>query len=1122
MRNSRNVVWAGTAGLGGLALLLAVLLSVGVIQARPATVNYYVHEGESIQAIIDLAQPGDQIWIAGGVYTENVSITRSITLRGSWDAAFTTQDWLTPTMLVSAPSGEHNVRVEATTPATATVLLEGLTLRNGQDGLHVWAGDVTAEHVTILDAATQGIEIEGGTVLISATSILTTQQGIEVNAGTASVINTTIAHTQQEGLLIDPQGTPLSVTLTQSLIEYTGRQGIYGKGGALQVISSEVRRVVSDGIQLEGGTAIITDSSIHDILSPGEPGIYILGAAATLIGNRIYNVQDHGLQVRAAPPTVIASNQVYSTTGYGIYTRDMTAQIAANTVYSTGDRGIYARGGAATIVSNTLHAIGGDGIRTDSSNTDVMIRDNILTTVQGDGIEAQGKRITLTGNRVTGAVDNALKADNVGAWLVVEANIVLDSGTGLAVRSAPVFTLANNLLAGNTTSALEVGAAGGAQTGHGFIAHNTLAGSGTGVMVWTPFSVTLVNDIVVSSSVGISVSANALPTATLNVDRTLLWGNTIDPITGTNVLVQDPRFVNPIALDYHLQADSPAVNAGANAGVPVDWEGDARPQGTASDLGADEVREAHHVSVFLPLIQRSFSTDPQPLAEPPVFRLYADPGDLEWLEGDPYRNETIPATFVAGRSWSVDLRYRGDTARVMPKKSWKVEFSESDPFSRSEELNLNADYVDQTLLRSAVGYDFLTRAGLPAPRHTYARLYLNDGYYGLFSNVEQIDELFLDRLGWDLHGNLYKGDGNLEPPKWYEDNPQWWEANYGKHTNDLNGYEDIRALINLINYTPDAQFPTAIAETLDVNGWLDWYAANILLGNFEMVAKNYYLFHDFSADKWRILPWDVDLALGHNARFNSVFDYDITWDNPIDSGTLHSKKVDGRWNVLIEHMMRVPEFRYFHARRLIEMMAGPFMTNTMFAKIDAYFTQIQPYAEADPNRWKPGGFTFHDGPAELKQYVTQRRVWLYENLPAFMPALQPPLVLNEVNGAPATEFELVNNSATLTWDLGGMFVGDGITRQRIPDGTRIAPRGVWHGNLLFTPTGNTLILYDRDCFANAVIATVTYPTLTPGTELCALARWFRRLANPIGAHARLAQRGPPARHHRSHTHHSAG
>ena len=678
MKTLRLAAGSGMASLIGLTLVLVLLSSVGAIEARPDTAYYYVHDGESIQASIDLAQAGDEVWIAGGVYTENLSITRSVALRGSWNATFTAQNWLTPTMLVSAVSGEHNIRVEATTPATATVVLEGLTLRNGQDGIHIWAGDVTAQHVTILDATGRGIGISGGTVLISATKILTAQQGMVVTAGMVSVVNTTIAHAQNEGLLIDPQGTPPSVTFTQSLIDYTGRQGIYGKGGTLQVLTSEVSHVISDGIQLEGGTATIADSFIHDSFSLSQPGVYITGTAATVTGNHIYNIQDHGLQVRAAPPTTITNNQVYSTTGYGIYTRDMTAYIAGNTVYNTGDHGIYTRGGAATIANNTLHDIVGDGIHTDSTNTDVVIRDNILTTVQGDGIEAQGQRITLSGNHVIGSADNALKADKVGSWVIFTANVGQDSGTGLVVRSAPVFTLTNNLLARNATGGLEIGTAGGKQTGRGFVAHNTLVGGVTGVQVWTPFSVTLVNNIIMSYTTGISVSASALPTASLGIDHTLLWGNATNLLTGTNVLAQDPRFIDPAAHNYHLRVDSPAIDAGVEAGVTVDWEGDVRPQGAAPDIGADEVRK---VQVYLPLILREFSSGPAPLPVPPVFRLYASPGDLDWLESDPYRDVPIPATFVAGRQWSVDLRYRGDTSRTMPKKSWKVEFSENDSFS---------------------------------------------------------------------------------------------------------------------------------------------------------------------------------------------------------------------------------------------------------------------------------------------------------------------------------------------------------------------------------------------------------------------------------------------------------
>ena len=105
MNNLRNVARVGLAGSGGLILLLVMLLSVEGLQARPATAYYYVHEGESIQAAIDQAEAGDQIWITGGVYTENVSITKSIALRGSWDVAFTAQNWVTPTTL-----GEHSER----------------------------------------------------------------------------------------------------------------------------------------------------------------------------------------------------------------------------------------------------------------------------------------------------------------------------------------------------------------------------------------------------------------------------------------------------------------------------------------------------------------------------------------------------------------------------------------------------------------------------------------------------------------------------------------------------------------------------------------------------------------------------------------------------------------------------------------------------------------------------------------------------------------------------------------------------------------------------------------------------------------------------------------------------
>jgi hypothetical protein len=50
----------------------------------------------------------------------------------------------------------------------------------------------------------------------------------------------------------------------------------------------------------------------------------------------------------------------------------------------------------------------------------------------------------------------------------------------------------------------------------------------------------------------------------------------------------DPQFVNPGNGNYHLSSESPCVDAGTEAGVYDDFEGDPRPQGNDYDIGADE------------------------------------------------------------------------------------------------------------------------------------------------------------------------------------------------------------------------------------------------------------------------------------------------------------------------------------------------------------------------------------------------------------------------------------------------------------------------------------------------------------------------------------------------------
>ncbi len=50
----------------------------------------------------------------------------------------------------------------------------------------------------------------------------------------------------------------------------------------------------------------------------------------------------------------------------------------------------------------------------------------------------------------------------------------------------------------------------------------------------------------------------------------------------------NPKFASPSALNFHLTAGSPAIDAGTNTGVATDFDGVVRPQGSAFDIGAFE------------------------------------------------------------------------------------------------------------------------------------------------------------------------------------------------------------------------------------------------------------------------------------------------------------------------------------------------------------------------------------------------------------------------------------------------------------------------------------------------------------------------------------------------------
>jgi len=113
---------AKIALLGFFTALLILLFAVASVTAA----EYQVHEGESIQAVINMANPGDTIVVHNGTYTENVVVNRSnITLRSANGSAVT--------ILESNRTDRHVFNITDQNNVT----LEGFTIKDARGTTNV-------------------------------------------------------------------------------------------------------------------------------------------------------------------------------------------------------------------------------------------------------------------------------------------------------------------------------------------------------------------------------------------------------------------------------------------------------------------------------------------------------------------------------------------------------------------------------------------------------------------------------------------------------------------------------------------------------------------------------------------------------------------------------------------------------------------------------------------------------------------------------------------------------------------------------------------------------------------------------------------------------------------------
>jgi CotH kinase protein len=317
---------------------------------------------------------------------------------------------------------------------------------------------------------------------------------------------------------------------------------------------------------------------------------------------------------------------------------------------------------------------------------------------------------------------------------------------------------------------------------------------------------------------------------------------------------------------------------------------------------------------------------------------------------------TIDGTFID----SIGFRMKGFTSNLNEpgkKKPFKVdleEFASARKYNGVKKMNLANGNQDPGMMMDVLGYKLCRDAGLPGSRTAYAKLYLNDVYWGLYIMVEEVDKNFLEMNFPDKNGNLYASDA-LGDMVWEGANKSDYTDNYeqlAKQTGDTS-WADLINVLNTIN------FGTAIdLDTLyDLDQASTLAALQHLIGNADapfFFGRNYIVYHSTTDDRFHEIPWDFNFSFGIPS-----------------GGVMYELTLNMFW----QKIKNDPARRSYYLDRVCVLLQTVWQPTVLDAYIDQVHALIRPAVELDTNM----SFTL----AEFDQIVNAD-VDLYQGMKPFI------------------------------------------------------------------------------------------------------------------------------------------
>lgn len=366
-----------------------------------------------------------------------------------------------------------------------------------------------------------------------------------------------------------------------------------------------------------------------------------------------------------------------------------------------------------------------------------------------------------------------------------------------------------------------------------------------------------------------------------------------------------------------------------------------------------------------------------------------------------------------------NIEFRGESSQMFPKKSYRVETTDSVgvdldtivmQFPKEEDFILHAPYSDKTLMRNVMVYSLAREMGQYATRTKYCELVINGEYRGVYVFMEKIkrddDRVDIakltvnDTIGDDLTGGYIwrvdKGDEGGWDSQYGIATAPWEPLEYDYYypgPDDILPVQEaylqayVDSFEDAIN-DPSFHHPVSgkrYTDFIDLDSWVDNFILNEFSKNVDGFRLSTYFYKDKDSNGGRIVAgpvWDYNLSFG-NCEY-CLGQYDYGWMYFEHCGDDNPFWWTNMWNDTI--------FTNALKCRWTELRQGLLSDQAVLNRIDSLQNHIGAAADRNYTKWEVLGTYVWPNPApfpatyqeeidHLKTWTQNRLAWLDVQMP---------------------------------------------------------------------------------------------------------------------------------------------